>query len=190
CGLWLFEGESLGDAAKIVWSPIVETNGAGYEVLRSDAEDGTYISMTPGLVATGQDGYEMQDGPAPAARDAASATYTYWYKVKFTSNNPSLHRAFGPISVTVDAPLPTGPTTTTSTTSTTSTTTTVVTTTTTSTAATTTTTIPPDDDTDDDSDDDTASDDDASGGVIDDDEDGASGIAPGETNDSGSGCGC
>lgn len=192
CGLWLFEGESLGDAAKIAWAPIVETDGAGYEVLRSEAEDGTYISMTPGLVATGQDGYELQDGPATDAGDASSATYTYWYKIRFTSNNPSLHREFGPISVTVDAPLPTGPTTTTSTTSTTSTTTTTVATTTTTvtttTAAstTTTTTIPPDDDADDTDDD--AQDDDAV--VPGDDTDDPSGYSAGETNDSSSACGC
>lgn len=185
--LWRFEATSLGDAAEIAWAPMVEYKAEGWEVWRSDTETGTYARMTIPAMDPGEDAYEFQDGPAAA--DAADATYTYWYKVKYLSDIDN-DREFGPISVTVNAPLPDPPG--------------MTTTTTTAGSTTTTTTQPPDDDVDDDADDDDDDwhDDDGDDDVADDDvdddtfipdddaDDDTTGVGAGGEENSDGGCGC
>lgn len=96
CDLWRFAAEVDQGDVVLSWSPIVETDGTGYDILRADTEPGPYEIVNDQVVSLGLPDYEYVDTPG---RLLASR----YYKIRFNSS-VGRDREFGPLRVEVDVP--------------------------------------------------------------------------------------
>ena len=90
--LWRFDANLNGTSVTIDWASIIETEAAGWNVLRAEEGSKDYTQLNDELIPAGQEEYSFTD-------TGLLEGITYQYIVEFVSNYPNGNREFGPLTV-------------------------------------------------------------------------------------------
>lgn len=91
--LWKLNAEkTVDDSIEISWASIIETEAAGWNVLRSTVENGLYEKINESVIEPDQPEYVFID------ETTLESGMTFYYKVEFLSNEEN-NQIFGPVSV-------------------------------------------------------------------------------------------
>jgi len=92
--LWRLSAMANQGTVTVSWSPIVEGDGGGWNVLRATSSDGDFEKINDGLINFGQSDYEYID--------AFQNRESFWYMVEYQGATTT--KTFGPINVEVEFP--------------------------------------------------------------------------------------